>query len=78
MCRRSRVEHRDRLAGFGVVEALLSVPCRSLLVLTDDGVVNDVVRQMTEKMTALCARRRGRRGARRSVVAAVSAAVGLA
>nr|EJI96084.1 hypothetical protein JVH1_6539 [Rhodococcus sp. JVH1] len=35
LCRR----HRDRLArfGFGLIEAVLSVPCRTVLVLTDDG-----------------------------------------
>jgi hypothetical protein len=46
VCRRSPVEHRDRPGGFGFgfecIETVLSVPCRNLLVLIDDGVADDL------------------------------------
>jgi len=44
-CVDDRVEYRNRLAGFEFgfecIGPVLSVPCRTLLVLTDDGVVGD-------------------------------------
>lgn len=70
------VEHRDRLARFGVeyIEAALSAQGRSLLVLNDDEVADDLGRDMTEVMTSLCARLYGQRSARRRAATAVSAA----
>ena len=70
------VEHRDRLARFGVeyIEATLSAQGRTLLVLNENEVADDLVRDMTEVMTSLCARLYGQRSARRRAAAAVTAA----
>ncbi len=60
------VEHRDRLARFGVehLEAALSAQGRKILVVDDGEVEDDLVRDMTEVLTSFCARLYGRRGAR--------------
>ncbi|MGX7673052.1 IS607 family transposase [Plantactinospora sp. DSM 117369] len=70
------VEHRDRFARFGgeYVEAVLAAQGRRLLVVDPAGVDDDLVRDMTEILTSLCARLYGRRcaadRARRAVEAA--------
>ena len=53
------VEHRDRFAGFGAeyVEAALAASGRGLLVVDPAGVYDDLVRDVTEILTSLCARR---------------------
>jgi putative resolvase len=60
------VEHRDRLARFGVkhLEAALSAGGRRVLVADEGEVDGDLVRDMTEVLTSFCARLCGRRGAR--------------
>ena len=60
------VEHRDRLARFGVehLEAALSAQGRTVAVVDDGEVADDLVRDMTEVLTSFCARLYGRRGAR--------------
>jgi putative resolvase len=60
------VEHRDRLARFGVenLESALSAQGRRIVVVEDAEVVDDLVRDMTEVLTSFCARLYGRRGAR--------------
>jgi putative resolvase len=60
------VEHRDRLARFGVehLEAALSAQGRRVVVVDDGEVQDDLVRDMTEVLTSFCARLYGRRGAR--------------
>ncbi|MDS1272714.1 IS607 family transposase, partial [Lipingzhangella sp. LS1_29] len=70
------VEHRDRLARFGVehLESALNASGRRLVVLEDDGTDNDLVRDMTEVLTALCARRYGQRSAKRRAARGVAAA----
>lgn len=70
------VEHRDRLAPFGVeyIEAVLAAQGRRLVVLDDGEVEDDLVRDMTEVLTSMCARLYGRRSARRRAQAAVEAA----
>jgi putative resolvase len=70
------VEHRDRLARFGVehLEAALAAIARSLVVLHADEVKDDLVREMIEVLTGMCARLYGGRGARRRADAAVRAA----
>lgn len=60
------VEHRDRLARFGVehLEAALSAQGRKIVVVDDGEVEDDLVHDMTEVLTSFCARLYGRRGAR--------------
>ncbi|MFC5786999.1 IS607 family transposase, partial [Streptomyces aureus] len=52
------VEHRDRLSGFGVehFEAVLSASGRRLVVLDPTETVDDLVRDVTEVLTSMCAR----------------------
>jgi predicted site-specific integrase-resolvase len=70
------VEHRDRFARFGAeyVEAALTASGRGLLVVDPAGVDDDLVRDVTEILTALCARRYGRRAAADRAARAVAAA----
>lgn len=60
------VEHRDRLARFGVehLEAALSAQGRRIVVADDGETDDDLVRDMIEVLTSMCARLYGRRGAR--------------
>jgi len=70
------VEHRDRLARFGVEylgEALASQG-RRLVVIDDAEGADDLVRDMVELLTSVRARRYGRRSARRRASVAVEAA----
>lgn len=59
------VEHRGRFARFGAefVEAALAAQGRRLLVVDPGEVDDDLVRDVTEILTSLCARRYGRRAA---------------
>lgn len=59
------VEHRDRFARFGAeyVEAALAASGRRLLVADPAEVDDDLVRDVTEILTSLCARLYGRRSA---------------
>jgi len=69
------VEHRDRLARFGVeyLEAALSAHGRKVVV-TDQGETADyLVRDMIEVLTSMSARLYGRRGARNRATWAVTA-----
>ncbi|MFE9690933.1 IS607 family transposase [Micromonospora sp. NPDC005806] len=72
------VEHRDRFARFGAeyVEAALSAQGRRLLVVDPAEVDDDLVRDVTEVLTSLCARLYGRRAAADRVRRAVDAATG--
>src|SRR6266516_6808768 len=73
------VEHRDRLARFGVeqVEAALGAQGRRLVVV-DPGeateATDDLVGDMIEVLTSFCARLYGRRGARNRALRAVTCA----
>lgn len=60
------VEHRDRLARLGseYIEAALLGAGRRLVVVDAAEVEDDLVRDMTEVLTSLCARLYGRRSAR--------------
>ena len=60
------VEHRDRLAAFGVeyLEAALAAQGRRIMVVETGEMDDDLVRDMTEVLTSFCARLYGRRGAR--------------
>ena len=70
------VEHRGRLCrlGFEYIEAALSARGCRILVVDDGEVEDDLVRDVTEVMTSLCARLYGRRSARRRAERAVAAA----
>lgn len=72
------VEHRDRFARFGAeyVEAALSAQGRRLLVVDPAEVDDDLVRDVTEILTSLCARLYGRRAAVNRAQRAVTAATG--
>ena len=70
------VEHRDRLARLGseYVEAALLGAGRRLLVVDSKGVEDDLLRDMTEVLTSLCARLYGRRSARTRAARALKCA----
>ena len=59
------VEHRERLARFGVgmVEAMLEAGGGSLIVIDDTEVPDALVRDMTEILTCFCTRLYGKRSA---------------
>ncbi len=70
------VEHRDRLARFGVehLEAALSAQGRRIVVTDTGETQDDLVRDMIEVLTSMCARLFGRRGARNRAMRALTAA----
>jgi predicted site-specific integrase-resolvase len=72
------VEHRDRFARFGAeyVEAALAAQGRRLMVVDPAEVDDDLVGDVTEILTWLCARLYGRRGAADRARRAVEAATG--
>lgn len=72
------VEHRDRLARFGVeyIEAALLSQGRSIIVADETEEMADIWQDFIDVVTSMCARIYGRRGARnraRKAVAAVEA-----
>ena len=70
------VEHRDRLARFGVeyIEAALSVQGRIVRVVEDGKNTDDLVRDMTDVLTSFCARLYGKRAVRNRAKKALAAA----
>jgi len=70
------VEHRDRFGRMNVelVEAALSGADRTLKVVNEGEVEDDLVRDMVEVLSSFCARLYGRRSASRRAAAAVAAA----
>ncbi|WP_433516212.1 IS607 family transposase [Nonomuraea sp. CA-143628] len=70
------VEHRDRLARFGVqhLETALSASGRRLVVLDPKESTDDLVRDMTDALTSMCARLYGQQAARKRAERAVKAA----
>ncbi|MEU6260959.1 IS607 family transposase [Streptomyces sp. NPDC047043] len=70
------VEHKDRLGRMNVelIEAALSATGRSLVVLDDGEVEDDLVRDMIEILTSFCARLYGRRSAKNRARKALAAA----
>lgn len=70
------VEHRDRLARMnaGLIESALKAQGRRLIVVDDKELDDDLVRDMTEVLTSLCARLYGRRAAGDKAKAALKAA----
>jgi predicted site-specific integrase-resolvase len=72
------VEHRDRLCRFGsaYVDAVLTSQGRELVVVDACEVDEDLVRDMTEVLTWMCARLRGKRAAADRAQCALAAATG--
>ncbi|MEU4678430.1 IS607 family transposase [Micromonospora sp. NPDC023737] len=70
------VEHRDRFARFGAeyVEAALAGQGRRLLVVDPAELDDDLVRDVTEILTSLCARLYGKRAAANRAARAVAVA----
>lgn len=70
------VEHRDRFArcGAGYIAAVFDAERRPMVVIDDAEVDDDLVRDMTELMTSLCARLYGRRLAAHRAAKAVEMA----
>lgn len=70
------VEHRDRLTrfGFDYIEAALSGRGGKIIVLDNAEVEDDLMRDVTEVLTSLCARLYGRRGAASRAKRALKAA----
>ncbi len=70
------VEHRERLGRVNteLVEACLAANGRSVVVIDDAEVDDDLVRDMTEVFTSLCARLYGRRAAKKRAARALAAA----
>ncbi|MET7784108.1 IS607 family transposase [Streptomyces sp. NPDC005388] len=70
------VEHKDRLGRMNVelIEAALSATGRRMVVLDDGEAEDDLVRDMTEILTSLCARLYGRRSAKNRAKKALEAA----
>lgn len=70
------VEHRDRFWRFGseYVEAALAAQGRELVVVDSAEVDDDLVRDMTEILTSMCARLYGKRAAANRARRAVAAA----
>lgn len=70
------VKHRDRLARFGVehLEAALSAQGRRIVVADPGETTDDLVCDMIEVLTGMCARLYGRRGARNRAMRAVTEA----
>jgi putative resolvase len=70
------VEHRERLARFGVecIEAALCAQGRKLVVVEEREVDDDLVRDIIEVLRSMCARLYGRGSARRRAEAALAVA----
>jgi putative resolvase len=70
------VEHRDRLARFGVeqLESALSAQGRRIVVVDEGEDDDDLVRDMTEALTGFCARLYGKGGARNRAIKALRCA----
>lgn len=69
------VEHRDRFCRFGAdyVEAALDAQSRRLVVVDSAEIDDDLVRDVTELLTSLCARLYGRRSASNKTQKAIEA-----
>jgi putative resolvase len=70
------VQHCDRLARFGVehLEAALAGQDRRIVVADPGVTTDDLVRDMIDVLTSICARLYGRRGARNRTVRALACA----
>jgi predicted site-specific integrase-resolvase len=73
------VEHQDRLARFGaeLISAALAAANRQLQVINQTECKDDLVQDMVDVLTSLCARLYGMRGARNRAKRAMEAAKGV-
>ena len=69
------VEHRERLMRFGFeyIEAALAAQNRRIMVIDPDAMTDDIVRDMTEVLTSMSARRYGKRSAQHRAQKAIAA-----
>jgi len=69
------VEHRDRLCRFGLeyLESALKAQGRSILVVEEKELADDLVRDMTEILTSFCSRLYGQRSAKSRAARALEA-----
>jgi putative resolvase len=69
------VEHRERLMRFGFeyVEAALAAQNRRIMVMDPDEMKDDIVPDMTEVLTSMCARLYGKRSAQQRAEKAMAA-----
>ena len=69
------VEHKDRLSRFGVeyFEALLDASGRKLIVANESEMKDDLVQDMVDLLTSMCARLYGRRSAKNKARRAIKA-----
>ena len=76
--RRIVVEHRDRFCRLGseYVQGALVAPGGELVVVDSAGVDDDLVRDMTEMVTSMCARLCGKGAAQHRARPAITAAAG--
>lgn len=72
------VEHKDRLARFGVehLQACLAASGRELVILDPQETTDDLVRDMSDVLTSMCARLYGQRDAKDRAARAMAAATG--
>jgi putative resolvase len=72
------VEHRGRLARFGVehLEAAFAAQGRRIVVADPGESTDDLVREVIEVLTSMCARLYGHRGARNRAMRAITATNG--
>jgi len=67
------VEHRDRLARFGVemIESVLNSQGRKILIINEDEYKDDIVQDFVSLATSMCARIYGKRSAKQRAKRAV-------
>lgn len=72
------VEHRDRLARFGVehLQAALSATGRELVILDPEETTDDLVKDMADVLTSMCVRLYGQRAAKSRAARAIAAVTG--
>jgi predicted site-specific integrase-resolvase len=70
------VEHRDRLARFGseYIEGAMAASGRRVIIVEETETTDDLVQDMIEVMTSLCARLYGRRSVKNRAARALAAA----
>jgi putative resolvase len=72
------VEHKDRLARFGIehLQAVLAATGRELVILDPEESTDDLVKDMADVLTSMCARLYGQRAARNRAARALAAVTG--